>query len=356
MSTLHSLERSRHLVARDLFGELVDLHLSLDAVLHDKAPGEVRVDHPAQPSVAFVSSAEGQYLAGDPSREELHLALREALPKAAYLITSEAWAEVFDAIWSNPIPRPHAREIWRHDALDTIGDGEVLPEGLELRPVDEALLNDTSLGGRDRILDWVESWRSTAEFQERGFGRVLVRDGLVVSWSLADCVLSQRAEIGVGTRVEHRRTGLGRRVVRANLQAARERGVKTVGWHCLSSNRGSIRLAESLGFERRGQYLAYSAHLPAENVEDLSIGECRDWAEHHESAREGWPAQAFHAAGAWSLAGEKDKALANLEWLLKRRWPLRPEWVEDNWKFASLLDDPDLTALVDRVRVPTSSS
>lgn len=87
-----------------------------------------------------------------------------------------------------------------------------------------------------------------------GFGAAAVADGAVVSWSLADCVLGDRAEIGIHTAPAHRRRGLAAAVAARAVTVARARRIREVGWHCNEDNFGSRRTAESVGFRLEREY------------------------------------------------------------------------------------------------------
>jgi len=66
--------------------------------------------------------------------------------------------------------------------------------------------------------------------------------------------------LGMGVRADWRGRGIGRRLIMATLQGAREKGLERVELEVFASNRPAIRLYESLGFvvegiKRRGRKL-----------------------------------------------------------------------------------------------------
>jgi hypothetical protein len=103
---------------------------------------------------------------------------------------------------------------------------------------------------------------------------------------------------------------------------------------------GSIAVARKVGFKVERAYCGYSSFLPAENPADLSADEYRDWALHYERVTGEGLGYSFHAAEAWAMAGEPERALAHLRRPPEMGWQGRLEWVEHNWRFASLRERP----------------
>jgi RimJ/RimL family protein N-acetyltransferase len=217
-----------------------------------------------------------------------------------------------------------------------------VPEGYRLAPVDRRLLGRTDLKNHAQVADWVAGWHSTDDFMQNGFGFCLVCDGAaeIASWCIADTVLGERCEIGVTTDVGHRRRGLAATVVGAAVEYCVKHRFTEIGWHCLASNAGSIAVATKVGFELERAYDGYSAYLPAENPADLTPAEYRDWALHYARVTGEGLGYSFHAAEAWAMAGEPERALDYLRRLPERGWRGRLEWVEHNWRFASLREEP----------------
>jgi RimJ/RimL family protein N-acetyltransferase len=215
-----------------------------------------------------------------------------------------------------------------------------LPAGYSTVPVDRDFLAQTDMHGYAEIAERADAWPSQAAFIAQNFGVGIVCDGAIVSHAIADCVVGDRCELGVGTHPAHRRRGLGSIAAAAAVERALTAGIKDVGWHCLCSNRGSMVVAARVGFEPAADYIGYSLSLPAENAGDLSTAECVDWAEHCERASAEIAWSAFFAAGAWALAGDESRTLANVQRLIDTNWQGQPEWLEKNWMFTGLQENP----------------
>ncbi|MGW0231390.1 GNAT family N-acetyltransferase [Actinopolymorpha singaporensis] len=127
------------------------------------------------------------------------------------------------------------------------------PDVTRILRIDAAFLRQQNVPGHLRR--WMEgNWGSKDRFLSHGFGAVALHGDAVASWSLADCVVGNRAEIGIHTAPEHRRRGLASQVAGAAVTLAFDQGVTEVGWHCNDDNLGSYRTAESVGFTLQRLY------------------------------------------------------------------------------------------------------
>ncbi len=63
-------------------------------------------------------------------------------------------------------------------------------------------------------------------------------------------------------RPEHRRHGVGRALIDACLEQARERGVARLGWDTAPGNSTAQRLYDSLPDVHRSEWVAYSLEVP----------------------------------------------------------------------------------------------
>jgi GNAT superfamily N-acetyltransferase len=63
-------------------------------------------------------------------------------------------------------------------------------------------------------------------------------------------------------RPEHRRAGVGRALIDACLEQARERGVARLGWDTAPGNSTAQRLYDSLPGVHRSEWVAYSLDVP----------------------------------------------------------------------------------------------
>ncbi|HEV7310565.1 GNAT family N-acetyltransferase [Ensifer sp.] len=347
---MFELEQRAYPAAHRLLNDLSSTHAAIAAVLDGTIDGQVWVDRISDPRVALVANGDAYFLAGSPDQAARSFPeLKRLMPEWAYVFIEDRWQDYLGEIWSNPFALPHPRI--RLGLLGGPGGGMavVLPDGFTLAPIDQALL-DLGPGNLDTVADLMERWRSSGLFLEKAIGFCVLHDGCIVSHCATDSVSGDRCELGVGTEPTYRRLGLGKAAAAATVAECVRRGVNRIEWHTHASNRGSIAIARACGLEELDRHMAYSGNLPAENVGDLDVSSCRAWAQHLERASDqiGW--YRFHAAGAWTLAGEHERALENLRLLVDRGWEGEAEWLESYWAIQALVRDPQFEAIVERQR------
>ena len=340
------LDETAYEAVRPLLTQTISRHASAAAILAGVLDGTVWADDPIRPSVTLISDGEASYLAGKPAQLAQLTALRALIPAWSYFLPEDNWLPRHSEVWDNPFARPHPRLRFE---LERAGPEVGLPDGFALAPINRNSVAEYP-ALRELAEDEGSSWRSFEDFLDLGVGYAVLCDGAVVSHSLADCVVGNRAELGVGTKDGFRRLGLGRAAAVAAVNECLRRGIVDIGWHCHASNAGSIRIAEAAGFRRREQYFGYSSNLPAENVGDLSEAQYRDWAAHLETAAESVLWHDFHAAGAWALAGEPERALTCLDRMINAGWQGRAEWLEQHWAYGTIRDSAAFKAIVARQR------
>ncbi|HEV7322499.1 MAG TPA: GNAT family N-acetyltransferase [Ensifer sp.] len=347
---MFQLEQEGYSAAHSLLRDLSQVHVAVSAVLDGTIAGDVWIDHFEEPRVALLSNGDAYYLAGSPDQAAgSFAALNNLIPQWAYLFVEDRWADRLRDVWSNPFALPHPRVRLGLRRPHLIGASDALPDGFRLAPIDHALLA-LNPGNLDTLTDLMDGWSSPELFLEKAVGFCVLHEGCIVSHCATDSVSGQRCELGVGTEPAYRRRGLARIAAAATVAECVRRGVSKIEWHTHASNKGSIAIARACGLTELDRHIAYSGNLPAENVGDLDLATCRDWGLHLEKASEhiGW--YRFHAAGAWTLAGERSRALTNLSQLVEGGWEGEAEWLEGYWAVQSLVDDPKFQAIVARQR------
>jgi RimJ/RimL family protein N-acetyltransferase len=245
----------------------LDHQLSVAAVLTGAMPGAVFVDDPVRPSAVFVHSPEGNFVGGDPTNARFVADLREHLAATfvperdgdlVLLFDHDGWQSVAQAIAPDlvilAVPRRHYLYRGEHPRPRLNP-----PPGYRIAPIDAALMR-LLRQVPSQLRDWMDgNWGGEDGFLARGFGTAALHGEVIASWSLADCIVADRAEIGIHTAPEYRRRGLASQVASAAVAIAFDRGLTQVGWHCNDDNAGSYRTAEAAGFtlQRRYQLFAY---------------------------------------------------------------------------------------------------
>jgi GNAT superfamily N-acetyltransferase len=97
-------------------------------------------------------------------------------------------------------------------------------------------------------------WKSKSDFEANSFGFCIFNEADVpLSICYAACVVNNTAEIDVATLSEYQRKGLAKLVVNAFVEYCINDNI-VANWDCFQDNHGSLKTAESIGFERTMSY------------------------------------------------------------------------------------------------------
>ncbi len=316
------------------------------AVIERTCPGDIYVDNVETPETALIVSPEGYYLAGYEGNDEFNSELKklfddkiipEKIKEGEENISLNyypaAWENRVEEILKDKFPVKVHGYYYTFNRLKTDWRKEV-PPGFCMVQIDGELLRRTTLKNIDEVTDWTKkTWNSTKDFLENGFGFCLVHNSTLVSWCLADCVSSTKCEIGIVTDEDYRRRGFATATVAATVEYCLQQGFTEIGWHTGTTNVGSYKTAEKVGFERvlEDEYY-FCWFYPVDNFVEHGYfswlqKNFRESAEWYEKAiavaesgeydsfqipRHSLQSIYFYAACSWALAEEKDLSFTNL--------------------------------------------
>lgn len=135
--------------------------------------------------------------------------------------------------------------------------------------------------------------------------------------SLVDCIADNRIEIGVKTEKEYRAKGLGAITAAATVHASLLKGIDRIGWHCVDTNIGSIKIAEKLGFKLVKKYSSFTPFPPIENDTDLSKEQWGEWATYYTEMNKIQPYYFWQAAECWAKASKMKETIENIMKLIE---------------------------------------
>ncbi|MFN2292753.1 MAG: GNAT family N-acetyltransferase [Anaerolineae bacterium] len=363
---IHELENSDFDKAQALFSELAVWQPFCGAVLSGVHPGRVFVDDPSQPRAGFVNHDDAWcFLSGEPDagtfNQDLGRAIfdRQAVPQdsRSLILTCqpEDWDGHLPAIFGGQTPVPMRRR--HYVCFEMPFDWRVgLPEGVEIRPMEEGLLRDRHLRVPDDVVQTIRKWRSLAGPRFQDYGFVAVLGGEVASWATVDAIVGGVGDLGFFTQPRYRQRGLGTAVTAAALEHGLHQGMSAVNWTCAEDNAASVRTAEKLGLQRRPDYTLYA--FAFDGVEHVSMlayhylveGQHLKAAEMLEEAltRPDPPPVWAHydAARARAALGDPVRALEHLNAAVDGGWTE----VEDTKEFEILHDEPGWKDLLRRIR------
>lgn len=270
---MKKVDKNEYANFRNLFSEL-DWELSGEAVIAGNNPGVILTSEGSN-DAALMGSPEGWLLVGNQKNHKFCTDLRKWLETKF-----EEWAENTDAedfeiyflprweaaskviFQSKPLmryPRRHyicQKQDWKKEAVK-------LSEDMKLNYLNSLLVTKlSSYRNINHIKEWIiNNWGTYENFDKNGFAVAVIKDDVIVSWSVADCRFEDKCEIGIHTDDQFRRQGLASYTVTSMLEHAFDNGFTQVGWHCADDNKGSWRTAERCGFHLNKDYYGYYCHL-----------------------------------------------------------------------------------------------
>ncbi|NIV33567.1 MAG: GNAT family N-acetyltransferase [Anaerolineae bacterium] len=341
---LHELERGQFEKALPLFvGYLQDP--MMHAVIEGRLRGRVFVDNTTSPVAAFVwTGTECAYLAGGKEssrfRQALYeLVVEEIIPSAQasdreYLSLfsfPESYAAELERLFGPHLPLKTPLSTFAFDE-DTFyrrrrEPGGSLGSALELKRIGSAELADPQNAYLSGEIETY--WDTTERFEDEGCGYCALDGDSLVGWCYVQAYGHGSQTIDIWTAPSHRRRGLGTLVGAAVIERSLAEGYKPF-WICDKANMPSRKLAERLGFHHTGDidlvdipFEPYGFYLSLAKRFFLPQGDHRQAAEAFERAfrvQQGEAKDYYHAAVAWALAGEKDRALVYLQKAIDNGW------------------------------------
>ena len=194
--------------------------------------------------------------------------------------------------WSDVIPQIHpdkfVRKYLRHHYVLDIGNWYsnkfVLPDGYYLELVNLKELRQMQYENVEHILEWIDSWGNDNNFIKYGVEAYVRNENKIVSWSLSDCAYDRKIAIGIRTDEDYQRRGFAEITVNEVIRQCFLKGYQEIEWLCVDSNKGSIAIAEKMGFRLQNKYESFTPYVPVENLSDLSEREWNEWAEYFENS------------------------------------------------------------------------
>lgn len=259
--------------------------LSVFSVINGFMPGEIYVNNLDNPTSALIKTRECNLIAGSTNDDGFNSEVSTEIDFWDQLTPdSDEWIDIIPTIHKNPFVRKYKR---RHYTLSISNFQECympIKEGFKLEKVDIDLLRKNRYENSEKLLEWISDWGDDANFQKYGAGNFIHNDKVIASWSLSDCSLDQNITIGIHTDERFRKNGFGKIVVSATVKDCFMKRYEHINWLCVDSNKGSIAIAEKIGFQYNNHYYSFSSYPPIENIKDLTESEWHEWGEYLQNA------------------------------------------------------------------------
>lgn len=215
------------------------------------------------PVCAMIQTGDFCYFAGAGDSEEGLELVRKLLELtklecAIVIAETDKWGERIQHIYGEACQkferyRLNKQGLFNTSSLQTIVDN--LGKDYTLQPLqgkwyEEVLKEEWSK-------DFVSVFSSQEDYEENGIGYIITQGGTVISGASSYTVYDGGIEIEIGTKEDYRKQGLARVAGAALILACIKKGIYP-NWD--AANKASVRLAQQLGYEYGGAYIAYRVY------------------------------------------------------------------------------------------------
>ena len=291
--------------------------LSINAVINGTSPGEIFVDNCEKPLSALIMTSECKVVAGNARNNLFNEGVRGKLDFYDQLTCDDhEWEDHISELHSNVAIRKYTRRYYELEKLKFTDYINCLDPKFTIEHVSVGNLNILNYENSDKIRDWIKL-EDTSKFNDYCLGSYIRQDNKIVSMSLVDCIVDNRIEIGVKTEKEYRNNGLGAIACAATISASILNGIERIGWHCVDTNIGTIKIAEKLGFKLIKKYSSFTPYPPIENDTDLTKEQWSDWARYYTEMNDVQPYYYWLSAECWAKASNMEQTIENIKKLIE---------------------------------------
>ena len=217
--------------------------------------GEVYTNEAEDAAMAILGDF--AFYAGNPSEELIRFKPRDCKQDFIIMVPqNEEWGRLIEKCYGDK-----ARKVTRYaikkeaDVFDIVKLEQVvsnIPDGYELKMMEESEYYMCRNNGWTR--DLVSQYKDYEKYKKLGLGVVVLKDGELVGGASSYSRYDKGIEIEIDTREDHRRKGLAYACGAKLILECRKRDLYP-SWD--AQNKGSVALAEKLGYHFSHEYAAY---------------------------------------------------------------------------------------------------
>lgn len=198
------------------------------------------------------------FYAGTPSEELLRFKPKADSGFVIMVPGAQDWEPLLEKIYGEKATKITRYAIKKDTVFDRAHLERIrarLPEGFTLGLLDQKTYAYCQCN--DWCRDWVSQFDSFEDFQRRGLGMVVKKDGIPVSGASSYSVYRGGIEIEIDTHQDFRRRGLAAAAAASLILECLDRGLYP-SWD--AANLWSVALAEKLGYTFDREYIAYETN------------------------------------------------------------------------------------------------
>jgi len=291
--------------------------LSIKAVISGSSEGAIYADDVEFPLSTLIFTPECNVVAGKANNKLFNSEIKNKLDFFDSITCDDKeWENNLHEIHRNIAMRKYVRRNYKFDKLIYNNFVENLNNQYTLEYVNVNTLNGLDFENSDKIRDWFKI-NDLNRYKDYCLGSYIREDKKIISWSLVDCIVGDKIEIGVTTDGNYKKMGLGAIVAAATVSSCISKGIKEIGWHCVDTNIGSIKIAEKVGFKLINKRDTFTPFPPIENVTDLNSEQWAEWATYYEEMNKVQPNYYWLSATCWAKASRMKETIDNIMKLIE---------------------------------------
>lgn len=219
--------------------------------------GNAFADNLTEPKSAQIVIADFCFFAGAPNRELVQF--KPECYHSDFIIMipqNEDWADLIEKIYGtsavmrNRYAIKKEPDVFKKEKLEQFV--EQIPETYEIKMIDEEIYDQIKTW--DWAADLCSQFRDYEDYKKRGLGAAVLKDGVIVSGASSYTVYRGGIEIEIDTKEEVRRRGLALACGAKLILECLKRSLYP-SWD--AQNKGSLALAQKLGYHFDKEYPAY---------------------------------------------------------------------------------------------------
>lgn len=227
----------------------------------EKVMGKIYANDPQDPESAAAILGDFCFLAGKPDRA-LAAYKPEGCEKDFMIMIpqNEEWASLIEDCYGKKAKKVIRYAIKKEPKIFLKEDQrkklEEIVKGLSREYVMKPLDREVFLWCKEQEWcgDWVSQYEDYGEYEKKGLGVVILKDGCLVAGASSYSSYREGIEIQIDTKQEYRRRGLALISGAALILKCVERGLYP-SWD--AQNKESVMLAKKLGYHFDHEYTAY---------------------------------------------------------------------------------------------------
>jgi GNAT superfamily N-acetyltransferase len=227
--------------------------LTIDCIL-EGTMCNVTADCQISPAVFLIQNGPFHILGGDPNHSKAEEILSLIPDGSTILPSPPEWISKLNK-YEDITLQKYDRFSLDHNNISVNYLNEIIARDsnqLNVKRIEKSLASD--IYQHEDFQYHFQNFKSESDFLNRGLGYVVLFEGLIIGVASSALVCSSGYEINIMVLPEYRGKSLGK-LLAANLVRSILTSCKIPHWD--AANKISLNLAEQLGYDFKGKYLAY---------------------------------------------------------------------------------------------------